>query len=300
MAYRWALAAVLFCGAVVLAIALTLQDTPPGDLTWFGAPAPEAVWLPGLTGVALAWVLTDRGYLRALDDRTWGALRGHPIGVELTWLLFFLACFVGGSALLAYVFGQLGPDVPYTPVVRIVFLFVLPILFVDRAGYTLSGYGTAMPSHVLRVSEGRRWLGLVPVLACFAVAALAVYPTSPPTPKLVLFAAAIGFFAVAVPEEIFFRSMVQTRLERLLGRWGGLLLTALIFALTYALLGAHIESDPLPGDGFLTGVVDALLIYGALGVLYGYVWTCYRNLWLNILLHGGVTLLIAAPSLLIL
>ncbi|ASU82352.1 hypothetical protein CDO52_05710 [Nocardiopsis gilva YIM 90087] len=220
------------------------------------------MWLPALTGVVLAWVLTDRDYLRDLDERTWRALRGHPVGAELTWLMIFLACFVGGAAFLAVVFGRVLAGVPFTPVVRVIFLFLLPILFVDRAGFTLTGYGAAMPAHVLRVTERKRWLGVIPLLACCGVAAVSVYPASPPTPKLVVLAAAVGFITVAIPEEIFFRSMVQSRLERLTGRWPGILLTSLLYALTYALLGTYNEFSPLPEGDMRSDLVHALLIYG--------------------------------------
>ncbi|GAA1983949.1 hypothetical protein GCM10009799_06690 [Nocardiopsis rhodophaea] len=300
MAYRWALAAGLLCGAAALAVALAVHDVRFYNLTWLQAPVPGAVWLPTLTGIALAWVLTERAYVRDLDERTWRALRGHPIGSELTWLLIFLACFIGGSALLATVFGQLLAGVPFTPVVRVIFLFMLPILFVDRAGFTLTGYGAAMPAHVLRVAEAKRWLGVVPLIACCALAAVSVYPTSPPTPKLVILAAAVGFITVAIPEEVFFRSMLQSRLERLAGRWAGILLSSLLYALTYAVLGSYNEFSPLPEGELHSDVAHALLTYGVLGVLYGYVWVCYRNLWLNVALHGALALVVASPALLIL
>lgn len=297
MAYGWVFWATLLATAAMLATALFAHPALPSAVTWHQSPITETVWLPAAAGMVLAWLTTRARQRQDLARRCQDALIGHPVGSELRWLLFFLACFVVGTIGLSLLFGQVVPDAPYVPTVRVVFLFVLPVVFVDQAGFTLTGEGTAMPTLAMGVTEPWRWFGLLPTLATIGLVALSLRDVPLPSLDLALIGAVVAFIAISIPEEIFFRGMLQSRLEHLVGRWSGIILTSLLFAATYAATDERNELVPLTEGGILADVGAALLAYVPLGLLYGYVWVCYRNIWLNVLLRGGMLTLILAPAL---
>lgn len=82
----------------------------------------------------------------------------------------------------------------------------------------------------------------------------------------------------SIGEEIFYRYWLQTRLEATLGRWPGILATSLMFGLMH--LASH-------GAGLGLGLAAATVVagQGVAGILFGYLWSRYRRLWLPILLH---------------
>src|SRR5208337_4663590 len=54
-----------------------------------------------------------------------------------------------------------------------------------------------------------------------------------PAPGLAAVALIFTFFFIAVPEELFFRGLLQNLLEKRVGRYGALLLTACLFGLAH-------------------------------------------------------------------
>lgn len=258
-----------------------------------------AVWWPALIGVPLVWVFASFADRTGLDTAVRDALAEHSLGRELCWLAVCLLGFLGGSAALARLFALFAADffILAAPVMRVFCLFVVPLLFTDRAGYTVSGAGRSMAALAMRVdlpSERWRWLGAAPVLLCLAAVA-AIEFRAPLTPLALLVVIALA--AVVVPEELFFRALVQTRLELLLGRWAGILAASVVFALTYALLGRYSELHGPSGVVAMRGVDFSIATYGILGVLYGYLWSVYRNIWLSLLLRIGVISLLVVPSM---
>ncbi|GIG40681.1 CPBP family intramembrane glutamic endopeptidase [Cellulomonas phragmiteti] len=98
-----------------------------------------------------------------------------------------------------------------------------------------------------------------------------------PTDLLVAAALATALTA-GVGEELLYRVWLQTRLEALLGRWGGIAVAGLLFALLH--VGAR------HGQGPLVEVAGAVVVQGlTLGVVAGYLWSRYRNVALTVALH---------------
>jgi hypothetical protein len=60
--------------------------------------------------------------------------------------------------------------------------------------------------------------------------------------------------------------------------------------------GGYNEITDLSTEGPLHQLGCALLTYGVAGLLLGYVWSRYRNIWLSVLLRGGMFTLIIAPT----
>jgi membrane protease YdiL (CAAX protease family) len=282
---------------VVLALLATLPAIAP---LWEGTTAPETVWLPVAAGLIVMWAVTPPDRRNAIDVRTRDAMKGHPIVRELVWLVVFLLCFIGGTVALSLLFRAVSTDIPFVmavPAVRVLFLFVMAVFFVDRAGFTLDGHGTAMPALAMGVGERWRWIGLVPIGVALVLGARTMHPLDVPDPRLLLLVAVVAFTAIAIPEEIFFRGMLQTRLELLLGRWGGIAVGAAVFAFTYAVMKDYVEVAPRGIRHVDHPLITSFATYGVLGVLYGYTWSCYRNIWLNVLLRGGTLTLAVAPTL---
>ncbi|MFC4563148.1 CPBP family intramembrane glutamic endopeptidase [Nocardiopsis mangrovi] len=290
-------AAAAGAAAVLLAVLLLHPALPAAGQ---GGIVGLSVWLPSVIGILVMLAVTGHQRRHDLDARTFSVLDGHPVHRELCWLAVFLLGFIGGTIGLSALFHSISTDIPFViavPAVRVLFLFVLPVLFVDQAGFNVSGQATAMPSLAMAVGDRWRWAGLIPVLAALALVPLTIHPVALYDVRLVLLTAVVAFIAVAVPEEIFFRGMVQTRLEWLVGRWGGIAITALVFAVTYAVMKDYVELSPMDKGSTAAPWYSSAATYGVLGLLYGCTWSFYRNIWLSILLRGGILTLAVAPTL---
>ncbi|WP_306370639.1 CPBP family intramembrane glutamic endopeptidase [Nocardiopsis sp. CC223A] len=264
-------------------------------------------WGPMLLGGVVAWALVKAFGNRAeLDRRIAAAMQTHPINRELGWLLLFLVGFVlcmGGLGTILHLFGEeIGADLAMSAslVSRLLFLFTLPLLVMDRSGVVLDGRGTAMPAIALKVEQPWRWLGLIPVALVLGLVGyiyLLVPGSGLPEPSFPLVGFVLAFALISVCEEIFFRGMVQTRLEIIMGPWGGIVATSILFSLMYAIVRPYDAVSQIPGDGLVYDLGLALLTYGTASLLYGYLWLCFRNTWLNVLLRIGIFFILTPPAL---
>ncbi|MFP5228112.1 MAG: type II CAAX prenyl endopeptidase Rce1 family protein [Acidobacteriota bacterium] len=85
-----------------------------------------------------------------------------------------------------------------------------------------------------------------------------------------------SFFAVALPEEIFFRGWMQNLLERRLGRTPALLLTAALFGLS------HFNKHALHFNG------RYVLLAAIAGIFYGRAWRTDRRVPASAITHATV------------
>ncbi|WP_235854545.1 CPBP family intramembrane glutamic endopeptidase [Nonomuraea aridisoli] len=100
-------------------------------------------------------------------------------------------------------------------------------------------------------------------------------------------AAVVVVFAVnALLEEVFYRRWLQTRWERILGRWPAVVLVSLLF-------GAwHVG---IMGTGDLTRDLASVFVNQAVqGLFLGYLWSKYRMMWPILVVHGMINV---GPSL---
>ncbi len=284
--------------AIVVVAALAGRPEMPAEMHWLGLGAFWGVWLPVAVGLLLTWFLGSRTGQAELHRRTETALMGHPIGGELVVLLASLVGYIVAGVGLYQLFTLVAGGVPPgmgLPVARVVFLFLIPVLLVDRGGFTVSGHSTAMPGLSMRIREPWRWLGLITVVVCVALASLDIGEVAVAGPRAALFGAAVAV-AVCMIEEIFFRGMVQTRLELLMGRVPAVVLAALLFAGAHAVSGHFNPANPLSYTGFVEGAGASVLTFGLLGLLLGYVWLRYRNIWVNGLLYTGLVVAGMLPA----
>ncbi|WP_270680499.1 CPBP family intramembrane glutamic endopeptidase [Nocardiopsis suaedae] len=269
------------------------------DVSWYGVGALWAVWLPVAAGLLLTWVLGSRTGQIDLDLRVQDAMEGHPVRLELGLLLAMLLGYAVGTAGLSTLIRQVSEELPSgvaLPVTRLVFFFVLPVLFVDQGGFSTSGHGTRMPALSLAVREPWRWLGLVTVAAVGVPILLDLESAAAPTPTGTLLVVLAILAGVSAIEEIFFRGMVQTRLELLAGRTAAVVVTALLYALAQAVSSHYNTFTTMVAHDPVEQVAVAVVTYGVQGLLLGYIWIRYRNMWINTLVHGVPLVLATLPT----
>jgi membrane protease YdiL (CAAX protease family) len=103
-----------------------------------------------------------------------------------------------------------------------------------------------------------------------------------PGPVLLAVMSLVTALTAGVLEEVVYRGWLQTRLEVLVGRWPAILASSLLFA---AMHTSHL----LDGDPAL-GLATIIAFQGVFGLMQGYLWARYRNIWALIAIHVAVNL----------
>ncbi|WP_410582247.1 CPBP family intramembrane glutamic endopeptidase [Amycolatopsis sp. lyj-108] len=268
---------VVFLAAPALLLATgngTIQPSADSDkrLSLWGAV------IPALAGILLVRAIPLRAPSSPakVDDRR--ALRrqaGALALIAFVWpLALFLVSMAGQQTLVRDVWGLAKP---------LVFL-VLPLILLR----TLRPQGKPDPFRLTwRSRQTWQWLAPIPAVLVFGWLYV-LGPFAPPLPTAedypdpvyLAVVATLTFFTANVLEEVFFRGMLQTRLEALFGRWPGILLTSLLFAWLHL---------PTHGQGSLPLTLGAIVAFqGFFGLFTGYLWSRYRNLWAPIAAHTAM------------
>lgn len=141
---------------------------------------------------------------------------------------------------------------------------------IDGAGYSL------LPSRAALVTGIREWAFYFPFALIIGelTGFIHFHGTLPAAGKIAA-DVLITFFLIALPEELFFRSIFQNLLETRVGRSGALLLAAVLFGLSHFNHGA----------GFNWRYV---LLASIAGIFYGRAWRKNRQIFAAIVTHTGV------------
>lgn len=262
----------------------------------------RASWIPQLAAGVLGGLLAVFfGHRRELDKKVRYALSNQPVNLQLGWFGFCLVASIASMALMKWMLddwglgADLGELAPMSLVSRVLFFLVLPMMAIDGLLAIFRGQGEFLPRITMKVTEWWRWLCVAPALLATVLMACLIFPFGTEwSPSLIVLGMAAGFVVVAVSEEVFFRVMIQSRLEVLWGRWGGVVNTSLLFALFYAFVRPYTVLIPIPDGGLVHDIGISLLTYTPIGLLCGYLWSCYRNIYVNIMLRVGL-LFIANP-----
>lgn len=271
----------IFVGALA-ALLLTGHDSiqPSAD-----SDETISVWsavVPALAAIILIGLLPMRAptlAIRTIGDSSkqlrW--LIGIAVGFPLVWYAFALAGVdretVGGLWALS----------------KPIAFLLLPWLVLRTVLFQ------TVPGESLWLPKGRwRWIAPIPALLAFGYLALlsplaGSLPKAAdyPDPVVLAIGASLTFLTANVLEELFYRVMLQTRLEQAVGRWPAIVLTALLFALMHL---------PSHGQGGLPLTLGAIVVFqGTFGLFTGYLWSRYRNVWANI---GAHTIINTLPLLL--
>lgn len=110
-------------------------------------------------------------------------------------------------------------------------------------------------------------------------------------PFLLAFSLLSNLITAGLAEEVFYRGLLQTRLEFLLGRWGGIFVASLFFAAMH--LPARYAQVWQGQTGSATldlalALAAVVAFQGAFGLFAGYLWSRYKNLAVNVLMHTAL------------
>jgi membrane protease YdiL (CAAX protease family) len=133
------------------------------------------------------------------------------------------------------------------------------------------------------------WLAPLPaVLAWFLlseVSPLAVPLTQElPDPVVLVVGSLVTLLTASVLEEVFYRGWLQTRLEALYGRWPAILGSSLLFALMHT---SHVRLEAP-----LLGLASIVAFQGVFGLMQGYLWSRYRNIYVIVFIHVIINLVL--------
>jgi membrane protease YdiL (CAAX protease family) len=193
-------------------------------------------------------------------------------------------------------------DVSYAIVFKIVFLLVVPVV-----AYIRLGYGT----EDLLLGWRPRPAAVLAVIVAFAAGAAININRAPaigaaldslPIPEA-LGRSAVGtllaLLMAGLPEEIFFRGILQTRLEKTLGRAAAIVITALLFTAWHIPPRLALAQGV---EGHAGDLVSVLIGTGApvlvVALVLGVSWDRWRNLPVLVALHWGIDLLPIVSSML--
>lgn len=167
---------------------------------------------------------------------------------------------------------------------KTVLLGLASVLFAIWFGHPLRQLGFR------RVRSPWRWVG--PILP-FALVLLGLTTISSDylrllTPGLFSLLVLLAVVHAGFSEEAFYRILLQTRLELLLGTRSGIAVSSLLFGLRhlpsrFAFVWVVGARSPLAGLGL--ALLAILCDQVVTGYLFGYMWMRYRNAWVNMAAH---------------
>jgi hypothetical protein len=141
---------------------------------------------------------------------------------------------------------------------------------IDGAGYNF------VPTLSALITGAREWAFYLPIaLVVGELTGFIHFHAAPPSGGKVVAAIIITFLLVALPEELFFRAILQNLLETRVGKTGALLLAALMFGLSHFNHGATFNWK-------------YVLLASIAGVFYGRAWREHRQILAAIVTHTGV------------
>jgi membrane protease YdiL (CAAX protease family) len=231
-----------------------------------------AAVLPPLAAVTLARLVPSRNPIPR-------PLTGLPRARMLkeTWTLV-------GTALLLALLIPMAQGLLYQ-LTKILFLLIVPV-----AAFRLI---RGQDAKAKAIAAPVTWLAPLPAVTAWfllsQVGPLAVPLTQElPDPITLFVGSLITLLTASVLEEVFYRAWLQTRLEALYGRWPAIIAQALLFALMH--------SSRLHWDALLTSLATIVAFQGVFGLMLGYLWARYRNIWVVFFIHT-MTNLVLVPML---
>jgi uncharacterized protein len=230
---------------------------------------------------------------------------------EARWALAYALFYIGASLATGLVI-RAGPhpilsaagftqDAVYVVAFKLVLLLAVPLAWFLHRGYRLShvlaGW-RATPGAILRVA-----LAFI-IGASINASHVAWLQVAVPKYTGTDLALRIGLalllplVSAGLPEEFYYRAVLQTRIERQWGRWAAVLSSTVLFTAwhlpTRILLAHGVEGQAGQWGSVLLGTGLPVFI---VGLFFCWQWDRNRNLPLLVALHWGIDLLPAASSL---
>lgn len=196
------------------------------------------------------------------------------LGSAMTWRDAAVLAIIVAS----YFFRWLHNAWPYPALLVFQKLFLADVVLycflvvrkVEGAGYCL------VPKWSALITGLREWLFYAPIAIVIGEATgfIHFHAGLPPLSKIVA-AALITFLLIAIPEELFFRSVLQNFLETRFGRNFALVLASLLFGLSHFNHGASFNWR-------------YVLLAAIAGIFYGRAWRQERQIFAALVTHTGI------------
>lgn len=237
------------------------------------------------------------------------SIKFKSLDKEIRWLIGYSIFYVFAGYLLGLVIRQypypiLGAtqfvqDVWYSIVYKFILLLLIPffVYFV--------GWGYRSKDLLLRIQPTFRNVGagLLFILLGFFLNAGHIrsiqqnfFLFEDSTLRLMV-GVMMPLFIAALPEELFFRGYLQTRLEKKWNRFSGILISTLLFTAwhlpTRYLLSNGVEGQAGDWQGILLSTGLPVFI---IGLFFGMHWSRYRNIIFLILVHWAIDILPSVSS----
>lgn len=184
---------------------------------------------------------------------------------------------------------EFGNDLWYVLFAKIIFLLFIPLFIYCNIGYNLPSLlqwkfqskrkntiATALflmlgliinHSYLSRIIDVRDHINIMMVLISFLIPLL----------------------TAAIPEEIFYRVILQTRIEKLFGSTIGIFCSSIAFAL-FHFPSRFILSNDIEGvaGNVLSVMMGTVFPVFIIGLIFGFLWFKFKNMYLLIALHTGI------------
>ncbi len=241
-----------------------------------------AALVPSALGLPYIIFAAPRGLLRAdlaiamflFPAAISAVLLLFPTGRKLAWQDVLVMCTLAGAHILMI----FAPAWPYDGLGALPKIWLTDIaLYAYLVARDLEGVGYSFFPDASDVLIGlREWLFFAPLAIAIGTASHFIR-FRPHLPSVGEFLAAYcaTFFLVAVPEEFFFRGVLQNLLETRLGSRGALALASVLFGLSHFNKGAAFNWR-------------YVLLAAIAGVFYGRAWRAQRRLFASSITHSTV------------
>src|ERR1035437_8515112 len=245
----------------------------------------------------LNWIYRERISIKEIqiDDARKELLVFGSYALLYVLIVWFFAVLIRKYPLPLFGNTNFTTDVWYVVFIKIVFLLIIPIAIYRRFGYPLASlFNLTKP-------------GIVSVLVPFAIGlainfsyVAAIGPLLIPSNLFkILIGMLLPLIAAAIPEELFYRVILQTRIEKLGGWCLSIVASSILFSLFHFPSRYHLSAGVEGTAGDLGSVfLGTLIPTFILGLILGFLWNRYRNIFLLIALHYGIDLLPSVSSML--
>jgi uncharacterized protein len=192
---------------------------------------------------------------------------------RLMWRDAAVLVIIAATYYLKWLQSAWPPDLPLLPklfLADVALYCFLIIRDLDGSGYSL------VPGHSAFIIGIREWVFFFPIALLLGelTGFIHFHPNIPHAGHVVA-AIVLTFLLVAIPEELFFRTIIQNLLETRLGRTSALFVTAVLFGLSHFNHGARFNWR-------------YVLLASIAGIFYGRAWRANRQIFASIVTHTAV------------
>ena len=176
---------------------------------------------------------------------------------------------------------------------KIGFLLVVPVMVFWRLGYGWRDLAPGLSWKDFLLAAIALAVGIYPNRGYLRIIANQIHNGRPDHVSLrIAFGVAIPLLCAAIPEELFYRGWLQTRLEQRFGRILAILGTAILFTVWHVPSRYFLAFGEEGQAGDLVSILNHAVRFILLwGLILGLYWDRYRRMLPLIALHWGVDIL---------